>query len=107
MPESKTKKKRTMAWSDYEKNMLSYGLKKFYDELNKLTGMDYTDRFLKAIEFFKSKTMRHEMRHMFDFDIKTLPKEWKLKIANARNDKEIEKIIEQYELLKAAGKDPA
>lgn len=96
----KKPRKLTLKWSDFEKNILSYGLRKHYEELMKLDGMDYTDRFLKTLEYLKSKILRQEMRHMFDFDLNKMPKEWRVRIASARNDKEIEKIITEYEASK-------
>lgn len=106
---SKTKspRKLTLKWNDFEKNILSYGLKKHYDELMKLGGMDYTDRYLKTLEFLRSKILRQEMRHMFEIDINKMTKEWKIRIAHARNDKEIEKILTEYELSVTSGKNPA
>lgn len=53
-----TPNKRTQQWELFIQFSLEGGLKKFQEELNKLSGKDYVNAFLNLLEFHKPKLQR-------------------------------------------------
>lgn len=62
------KNKKTQQWETFSLYCLGGGLKKFEEELNKLTGKDFVVAFTNLLEFHKPKLQRGEL--VGDFNLK-------------------------------------
>jgi hypothetical protein len=93
-----TKNKKTVQWENFVKYSLSWGLKKFQKEMAKLEGKDFTDQYLKLLEYFKPKLSRTQgVTSNLNYDISNMPKAYLDRIIAAQSEEEILQIITEYE----------
>lgn len=94
------KNKRSEQWEQFGTYLTTGQLPKLKKELNKLEGKEYLDTMSKFIEYFKPKLSRSDnVNRNIDYDITSMPIEFKERIAKAHSDKEIFDIINEYESL--------
>ena len=95
--QKKRKRKIPLSWEGFGKKVLGPGLEKFYKELIKLKGKEFTAEYLKCLQHFKPLLRRDEfMGDVPPLNLKELPREILIKLRDASSEAERNKIIKKY-----------
>jgi len=94
---TKKKKKISLSWDGFGKKVLGPGLEKFYRELIKLKGKEFTAEYLKALQHFKPLLRRDEyIGDVPPINLKEMPREVLIKLRDATSEAERNRIIKKY-----------